>query len=175
LPYTIPAYYILATAEASSNLSRYSGVHYGYRSANATDLESTYKKSRTEGFGAEVKRRIMLGTFVLSEGYYDAYYGRGQKVRRILRDKTLEILQQADGILLPTTTGTAFRFGEKSNDPIQMYLEDIFTVLANLTGVPAISVPFANHSNGLPLGLQLLAAPFEEAALFAMAAEAQKA
>lgn len=175
LPYTIPAYYILATAEASSNLSRYSGVHYGYRSANATDLESTYKKSRSEGFGAEVKRRIMLGTFVLSEGYYDAYYGRGQKVRRILRDKSLEILQQADGILLPTTTGTAFRFGEKSNDPIQMYLEDIFTVLANLTGLPAISVPFATHSNGLPLGLQLLAAPFEEGALFAMAAEAQKA
>lgn len=170
LPYTIPAYYILATAEASSNLSRYDGVHYGYRSPNATDLESTYKKSRSEGFGEEVKRRIMLGTFVLSEGYYDAYYGRGQKVRRILRDKCLEILSEADAILLPTTTSTAFKFGEKSDDPIQMYLEDIFTVLANLTGLPAISVPFAtNPDNQLPYGLQLMAAPFADSELFAMA------
>jgi aspartyl-tRNA(Asn)/glutamyl-tRNA(Gln) amidotransferase subunit A len=169
LPYTIPAYYILATAEASSNLSRYSGVHYGYRSGNATDLESTYKKSRTEGFGEEVKRRIMMGTFVLSEGYYDAYYGRGQKVRRLLRDKSLEILQQADAILTPTTTGPAFKFGEKSDDPIQMYLEDIYTVLANLTGLPAISVPFATHSNGMPLGIQLMGRPFAEAEVFALA------
>jgi aspartyl-tRNA(Asn)/glutamyl-tRNA(Gln) amidotransferase subunit A len=169
LPYTIPAYYILATAEASSNLSRYSGVHYGYRSSAATDLESTYKRSRTEGFGPEVKRRIMMGTFVLSEGYYDAYYGRGQKVRRILRDKTLEILSDCDAIVLPTTTSTAFKFGEKSDDPIQMYLEDIFTVLANLTGMPAISVPFATHSNGLPLGLQLIGRPFDEKGLFDMA------
>jgi aspartyl-tRNA(Asn)/glutamyl-tRNA(Gln) amidotransferase subunit A len=169
LPYAIPTYYILATAEASSNLSRYSGVHYGYRSGNATDLESTYKKSRTEGFGEEVKRRIMMGTFVLSEGYYDAYYGRGQKVRRLLRDKSLEILQQADAILTPTTTGTAFKFGEKSDDPIQMYLEDIFTVLANLTGLPAISVPFATHSNGMPLGIQLMGRPLAEAEIFALA------
>lgn len=174
LPYTIPAYYILATAEASSNLSRYSGVHYGYRSDNATDLESTYKKSRSEGFGAEVKRRIMMGTFVLSEGYYDAYYGRGQKVRRILRDKSLEILQQADAIITPTTTGMAFRFGEKSDDPIQMYLEDIFTVLANLTGLPAISIPYATHPNGLPLGLQLMGKPFDEAGIFNMAATVLK-
>ncbi len=169
LPYAIPTYYILATAEASSNLSRYSGVHYGYRSGNATDLESTYKKSRTEGFGEEVKRRIMMGTFVLSEGYYDAYYGRGQKVRRLLRDKSLEILQQSDAILTPTTTGPAFKFGEKSDDPIQMYLEDIFTVLANLTGLPAISVPFATHSNGMPLGIQLMGKPLAEAEMFALA------
>jgi aspartyl-tRNA(Asn)/glutamyl-tRNA(Gln) amidotransferase subunit A len=169
LPYTIPAYYILATAEASSNLSRYTGVLYGKRSDKATDLESAFKRSRTEGFGPEVKRRIMMGTFVLSEGYYDAYYGRGQKVRRILRDKTADILRTADAILLPTTTGVAFKYGEKSNDPIQMYLEDIFTVLANLTGMPAISVPFAKNSEGMPFGIQLIGPAFEESALLNMA------
>jgi len=169
LPYTIPAYYILATAEASSNLSRYTGVLYGKRSASVTDLESAYKHSRTEGFGPEVKRRIMLGTFVLSEGYYDAYYGRGQKVRRILRDKTQEILDSCDAILLPTTTSVAFKFGEKTDDPIQMYLEDIFTVLANLTGMPAVSVPFAKNSDGLPFGIQLLGKIFDEKNLLDMA------
>jgi aspartyl-tRNA(Asn)/glutamyl-tRNA(Gln) amidotransferase subunit A len=169
LPYTIPTYYILATAEASSNLSRYTGVLYGKRSDAVTDLESAYKKSRTEGFGPEVKRRIMMGTFVLSEGYYDAYYGRGQRVRRLLRDKTNELLNQCDALLLPTTTGAAFRFGEKTDDPIQMYLEDIYTVLANLTGMPAISVPFANNTAGLPFGIQLIGKNFDEKNLLDMA------
>lgn len=169
LPYTIPTYYILATAEASSNLSRYTGVLYGKRSEKVSDLESAYKLSRTAGFGPEVKRRIMMGTFVLSEGYYDAYYGRGQKVRRILRNKSEEILANCDAILLPTTTSVAFPFGEKTNDPIQMYLEDIFTVLANLTGMPAVSVPFAKNTAGLPFGMQLIGKNFDEKNLLEMA------
>ena len=171
LDYLVPAYYVLTTAEASSNLGRYDGVHFGYRSPNATDLESTYKKSRSEGFGAEVKRRIMLGTFVLSEGYYDAYYSKAQKVRRLIQDKTKEIFASHDFILLPTTPGTAFEFGANSADPIKMYLEDIFTVHANHAGIPAISLPMANHSNGLPFGVQLMASHFEEASLFRFAQE----
>ena len=167
LDYLVPAYYVLTTAEASSNLSRFDGVHFGYSSPNAIDLESTYKKTRTEGFGPEVKRRIMLGTFVLSAGYYDAYYSKAQKVRRILTDKTNEILKNYDFILLPSTPGTAFEFGQKSGDPIKMYLEDIFTVQANLTGIPAISLPIGNHSNGMPFGIQLMAAKFEEGKLLA--------
>ncbi len=169
LDYLVPAYYVLTTAEASSNLSRYDGIRYGYRSKNATDLESTYKKSRSEGFGTEVKRRIMLGTFVLSAGYYDAYYAKGQKVRRLLQNKTLEILNQHQFILLPTTPGTAFKFGENSADPIKMYLEDIFTVQSNLTGIPAISLPLGTHSNGLPYGIQVMANKFDEKNLFAFA------
>ncbi len=157
LDYVIPAYYVLTTAEASSNLSRYDGIHYGYRSKNATDLESTYKLSRSEGFGAEVKRRIMLGTFVLSSGYYDAYYSKAQKVRRILRDRTQSIFENNDFILLPSTPSSAFKLGERSADPIKMYLEDIYTVQANLCGVPAISLPLGKHSNGLPFGVQLMA------------------
>ncbi|TND10518.1 MAG: glutamyl-tRNA(Gln) and/or aspartyl-tRNA(Asn) amidotransferase subunit A [Bacteroidetes bacterium] len=168
LDYLVPTYYVLTTAEASSNLSRYDGVHYGYRSKNAYDLESTYKKSRSEGFGPEVQRRIMLGTFVLSAGYYDAYYSKGQKVRRLLRDKTQAILDNYDFILLPTTPGTAFEFGANSADPIKMYLEDIFTVQANLTGMPAISIPTGKHSNGLPFGIQLMGRRFEEGELLAM-------
>ncbi|HTL81328.1 MAG TPA: Asp-tRNA(Asn)/Glu-tRNA(Gln) amidotransferase subunit GatA [Bacteroidia bacterium] len=169
LDFLVPAYYVLTTAEASSNLARYDGIRYGYRSKNATDLESTYKKSRSEGFGAEVKRRIMLGTFVLSAGYYDAYYSKGQKVRRLLRDKTQEIFDQYDLILLPTTPGTAFEFGANSADPIKMYLEDIFTVQANLTGFPAISVPSGNAKNGLPFGVQLMGKRFAEGELLAFA------
>ncbi|MFI5148538.1 MAG: Asp-tRNA(Asn)/Glu-tRNA(Gln) amidotransferase subunit GatA [Bacteroidia bacterium] len=169
LDYLVPAYYVLTTAEASSNLSRYDGVHFGYRSPNATDLESTYKKSRSEGFGPEVKRRIMLGTFVLSEGYYDAYYSKGQKVRRLIQDKTKDIFKDHDFILLPTTPGTAFEFGANSADPIKMYLEDIFTVHANHAGIPAISLPLGTHSNGLPFGIQLMASHFEEASLFQFA------
>jgi aspartyl-tRNA(Asn)/glutamyl-tRNA(Gln) amidotransferase subunit A len=157
LDYVIPAYYVLTTAEASSNLSRYDGIHYGYRSKNATDLESTYKLSRSEGFGPEVKRRIMLGTFVLSSGYYDAYYSKAQKVRRILRDRTQSIFESNDFILLPSTPSTAFKLGERSADPIKMYLEDIYTVQANLCGVPAVSLPLGKHSNGLPFGVQLMA------------------
>jgi aspartyl-tRNA(Asn)/glutamyl-tRNA(Gln) amidotransferase subunit A len=169
LDYLVPAYYVLTTAEASSNLARYDGIRYGYRSKNATDLESTYKKSRSEGFGAEVKRRIMLGTFVLSAGYYDAYYSKGQKVRRLLRNKTQEIFDNYDLILLPTTPGTAFEFGANSADPIKMYLEDIFTVQANLTGFPAISVPAGKNKSGLPFGVQLMARRFEEGQLLAFA------
>ena len=167
LDYLVPTYYVLTTAEASSNLSRYDGINFGYRSKNATDLESTYKKSRTEGFGKEVKRRIMLGTFVLSAGYYDAYYSKGQRVRRLLQNKTNEILNKYDYILLPTTPGTAFKFGQNSADPIAMYLEDIFTVQANITGVPAISLPMGTHTNGLPYGIQLFAKSFDEENLFA--------
>ncbi|HRF99848.1 MAG TPA: Asp-tRNA(Asn)/Glu-tRNA(Gln) amidotransferase subunit GatA [Bacteroidia bacterium] len=169
LDFLVPTYYVLTTAEASSNLSRFDGVHYGYRSPNATDLESTYKKSRSEGFGKEVKRRIMLGTFVLSAGYYDAYYGKAQKVRNKIRQKTREILAQHDFIVTPSTPGTAFEFGKNSTDPIKMYLEDIFTVQANIVGCPAISVPNGTHSNGLPIGLQIMGRDFEEGNLLNLA------
>lgn len=165
LDYVIPAYYILTTAEASSNLSRYDGIHYGYRSPNATDLESTYKLSRSEGFGKEVQRRIMLGTFVLSSGYYDAYYSKAQKARRIIREATEKILSDHDFIMLPSTPDVAFRFGENSSDPIKMYLEDIYTVQANLCGVPAISLPTGKNAQGLPFGTQLMAARFQDEAL----------
>lgn len=169
LEYLVPTYYVLTTAEASSNLSRFSGVHYGHRSALAGDLESTYKKSRSEGFGKEVKRRIMLGTFVLSAGYYDAYYSKGQKVRRIIQTKTKELFKNFDIIITPSTPGTAFEFGKNSADPIKMYLEDIFTVQANIAGVPAVSVPCGIHSNGLPMGIQLMADYFEESKLLRLA------
>lgn len=174
LEYLVPTYYVLTTAEASSNLSRFDGIHYGYRSPNATDLESTYKKSRSEGFGPEVKRRIMLGTFVLSAGYYDAYYSKGQKVRRVIQNKTKEILTNYDLIITPSTPGTAFEFGKNSADPIKMYLEDIFTVQANIAGVPAISVPCGLHSNGLPMGIQIMADYFEESKMLALAKEISK-
>jgi aspartyl-tRNA(Asn)/glutamyl-tRNA(Gln) amidotransferase subunit A len=167
LDYLVPTYYVLTTAEASSNLARFDGINFGYRSPNAFDLESTYKKSRSEGFGEEVKRRIMLGTFVLSAGYYDAYYSKGQKVRKMLQNKVNEILTDYDFILSPTTPGTAFEFGQKGADPIAMYLEDIFTVLANITGHPAISVPAGNHSNGLPFGIQFTGRSFEDGKLMA--------
>ena len=170
LDYLVPTYYVLTTAEASSNLSRFAGIHYGYRSAESTDLESTYKKTRSEGFGKEVKRRIMLGTFVLSAGYYDAYYSKGQKVRRFITEKTRAILKENDFILTPSTPGTAFEFGKNSADPIKMYLEDIFTVQANIAGIPAISVPCGRHSNGLPVGLQLMSDRFTEARLLQLAA-----
>ncbi len=166
LDYLIPAYYVLTTAEASSNLARYDGVHYGYRSPQAVDLESVYRKSRSEGFGAEVKRRIMLGTFVLSEGFYDAYYTQAQRVRRIVKDEMDAIFDKYDLILTPTTPTTAFGFGDKK-DPIAMYLNDIYTVLCNLVGLPGISIPLANHSNGLPFGVQLITQRFQEEQLFA--------
>lgn len=160
--YMVPTYYVLTTAEASSNLSRYDGAHFGYRSKNANDIESTYVLSRTEGFGPEVKRRIMLGTFVLSAGYYDAYYTKAQKVRRILKNKTEEVLNSVDFILTPTTPTTAFKIGENIDDPITMYLQDIFTVYANLVGNPAISLPVGHHSNGMPFGMQLMGKYFNE-------------
>lgn len=162
LDYVVPAYYILTTAEASSNLARYDGLRYGYRSPNAVDLESTYKKSRSEGLGKEVKRRIMLGTFVLSAGYYDAYYSKAQKIRRLIQQNMEDTLSKHDFIILPTTPHTAFKIGENTTDPIAMYLEDIFTVQANLSGLPAISLPLGKHSNGLPFGFQAIAGKFEE-------------
>ena len=165
--YLIPVYYVISTAEASSNLARFDGVHYGYRSPRATDMDSVYKLSRTEGFGREVKNRIMLGTFVLSAGYYDAYYSRGQKVRRMLCNRLTEIFKSYDFILGPTTPTVPFKFGEKSSDPTEMYLADIYTVLANLAGVPAISLPLAKDSQGLPIGVQLIADRFEDEKLLA--------
>jgi aspartyl-tRNA(Asn)/glutamyl-tRNA(Gln) amidotransferase subunit A len=157
----VPTYYVLTTAEASSNLSRFDGVHYGYRSPNAQGLEETYSLSRSEGFGPEVKRRIMAGTFVLSHGYYDAYYTKAQRVRRRLRNETDEILKQFDFILTPTTPDAAFPLNAVK-DPIQMYLQDIFTVHANLTGNPAISLPLGKKSDGMPFGIQLTAGRFED-------------
>ncbi len=165
----VPTYYVLTTAEASSNLARFDGIHYGYRAKEAKGIDQTYKKSRTEGFGKEVKRRIMLGTFVLSSGYYDAYYSRAQKVRRVLQNKTNEILAQYDFILTPTTADAAFELGQKSADPIAMYLEDIFTVQANLTGHPAISIPLGKKTNGMPFGVQILGPAFQEPDLFGAA------
>jgi len=165
MDYLVPVYYVLTTAEASSNLARFDGVHFGYRSPQAEGVDETYIKSRTEGFGAEVKRRIMTGTFVLSNEQYDTYYTKGQKVRRILQQNTKEFFQKVDCILMPTTPSTAFKIGEVK-DPIQMYLQDIFTVHANLTGNPAISIPFETHSNGLPFGVQLMTDQFRENELF---------
>lgn len=165
LDYMVPTYYVLTTAEASSNLSRFDGVHYGHRAANAKGVEATYKESRTEGFGPEVLRRIMAGTFVLSHGYYDAYYTKGQKVRRVLQNKTKEIFNDFDFILTPTTPSSAFELNAVS-DPIQMYLQDIFTVHANLTGNPAISLPFGKTAENMPFGIQVMAKPFEEKALY---------
>ena len=162
LDYLVPTYYILATAEASSNLARYDGVHYGYRSPAATDLQSTYKRSRSEGFGKEVKRRIMLGTFVLSAGYYDAYYAKAQKVRRLIKEKTDALLSEYDFILIPTAPEPPFIIGKKEKDPTVMYLYDIFTVQASLAGVPAISLPAGKTNKGLPVGLQLLTKRFAE-------------
>lgn len=167
LDYLVPAYYVLTTAEASSNLSRYDGVHYGYRSPNAKNMEEVYNLSRTEAFGEEVKRRIMLGTFVLSAGYYDAYYGKAQKARRIIQDATLEVLKNHDFIILPTTPTTAFNIGSKDKDPVAMYLEDIYTVQSNLTGLPAVSIPMWQHSNGMPFGLQVIGNKYREASLLA--------
>jgi aspartyl-tRNA(Asn)/glutamyl-tRNA(Gln) amidotransferase subunit A len=166
LDYIVPAYYILTTAEASSNLSRYDGVRYGYRSGKpSTDLTEFYKHNRSEGFGKEVKRRIMLGTFVLSTGYYDAYFAKAQKVRRKLVEKTDLVFSEFDFILMPTSPSVAFKTGEKTNDPIAMYLADIYTVFANLTGIPGISLPLFKHSNGMPFGIQLMAKQFNELSL----------
>ncbi|MDB4089256.1 Asp-tRNA(Asn)/Glu-tRNA(Gln) amidotransferase subunit GatA [Flavobacteriales bacterium] len=174
LDYMVPTYYVLTTAEASSNYSRYDGVHFGYRSPNANDIESTYVLSRTEGFGEEVKRRIMLGTFVLSSGYYDAYYTKAMKVRRLIQNKTIEVFNDFDMVLGPTTPDTAFKIGENVKDPITMYLQDIFTVHANLSGNPAISLPLGQHSNGMPFGVQVMAKPFAEKELLAFSQELMK-
>ncbi len=170
LDFIIPTYYVLTTAEASSNLARYDGIRYGHRSPQAKNLEETYLLSRSEGFSEEVKRRILLGTFVLSSGYYDAYYSKAQQARALIRQRTLAVLQDHDFILMPVAPTTAWRFGEKSADPVAMYLSDIYTVLANLAGVPALAIPARRHSdNGLPVGAQLMAAPWEEGKLLGFA------
>ncbi len=161
LDHLVPTYYVLTTAEASSNLSRFDGVHYGFRSESSKGVDETYKNSRSEGFGTEVKRRIMTGTFVLSHGYYDAYYTKAQKVRRLAKQATNAIFEEVDVLVMPTTASTAFELGSIS-DPVQLYLQDIFTVHANITGHPAISIPFGEHTNGMPFGLQLMSACNEE-------------
>ncbi len=166
IDYIVPTYYVLTTAEASSNLSRYDGVRYGYRNKNnEEDLTTFYKKNRGQGFGKEVKKRIMLGTFVLSEGYYDAYFTKAQQVRNLLVSKTEEIFNNFDAVLLPTVPATAFEAGSMQKDPIAMYLADIYTVYANLTGIPGISVPLFQHSNGMPFGVQVLTNKHDEVTL----------
>ena len=158
----LPTYYILTTAEASSNLSRYDGVKYGFRSKNAENLEQMYKKTRSEGFGQTVNESIMLGTFVLSASYYDAYYTKAQKVRRLIQEKTEEIFKEYSFILSPNAPTTAPKFGSFSEDPIQMYLADIFSVQANVVGMPAISIPCGKDNENMPIGLQIMADFFEE-------------
>lgn len=162
LDYMVPCYYVLTTAEASSNLSRYSGMLYGYRSPEATDIDTTIIKSRTEGFGEEVKRRIMTGTFVLSADYYDAYYSKAQEVRRVIRDESVKILEDFDFIMSPTTPTTAFAIGDRADDPIQMYLADILTVQAPLAGLPSISIPTGSNEKNMPIGTQITSRAFEE-------------
>ncbi|MBM3426676.1 MAG: Asp-tRNA(Asn)/Glu-tRNA(Gln) amidotransferase subunit GatA, partial [Bacteroidetes bacterium] len=170
LNYVLPTYYILTTAEASANLSRFDGVNYGYRTPQAQNLEQLYKNSRSEGFGEEVKRRIILGTFVLSASYYDAYFTKAQKVRRIIKEATEKLLTDFDYLLLPTTPTTAFKFGEHGDDPVSMYLEDLFTVQASVSGVPAISIPNGKDNLGMPIGLQVISNSFKEKELYAFSA-----
>jgi aspartyl-tRNA(Asn)/glutamyl-tRNA(Gln) amidotransferase subunit A len=169
LDYAIAAYYMIATAEASSNLSRYDGVHYGHRAANPADYIEVYTRSRAEGFGKEVKRRIMLGTYALSSGYYDAYYLKALKVRNLIRGDFTGAFEKCDCILMPVSPTTAFRVGEKTDDPLKMYLSDIYTVPANLAGIPGISIPCGFDSGNLPIGLQILAPAFSEAKLLRIA------
>jgi len=166
LDYIVPAYYVLTTAEASSNLSRFDGVRYGYRTPHkGLELTEFYKRTRSEGFGKEVQRRILLGTFVLSAGYYDAYFTKAQQVRKLLVERTDLIFKDFDIIILPTAPTTAWRLGEKTDDPISMYLADIYTVYANLTGIPGISLPLFVHTNGMPFGVQAMTSRFSELSL----------
>lgn len=171
LDYILPTYYILTTAEASSNLSRYDGVRYGHRSENSESLEKMYKRTRTEGFGPEVLNRILLGTFVLSASYYDAYFTQAQKVRNLIRKKTLSILSDCDFVLSPTTPTPAFSIGENTQDPLQMYLADLYTVQASLAGVPAMSIPRGTNAEGMPIGIQLMTGAFKEVELLSFSKE----
>ncbi|MCP5064264.1 MAG: Asp-tRNA(Asn)/Glu-tRNA(Gln) amidotransferase subunit GatA, partial [Ignavibacteriae bacterium] len=167
--YSISTYYILTTAEASSNLARFDGARYGYRTEGNVNLKQMYTKSRSEGFGDEVKRRIMLGTYVLSAGYYDAYYKKAQQVRRLIKKDFSDAFKKVDIILTPTTPTTAYKIGEKSDDPLEMYLGDIYTTSANLAGIPGLNIPIGNDSKGLPIGMQLMANQFEEELLLSFA------
>jgi aspartyl-tRNA(Asn)/glutamyl-tRNA(Gln) amidotransferase subunit A len=170
---SVPAYYVVAPAECSSNLSRFDGVRYGYRAENPRDLEDLYKRSRGEGFGAEVKRRIMIGTYALSAGYYDAYYLKAQQVRRLIREDFLRAFENVDVIMGPTSPSVAFRLGEKADDPVTMYLSDIYTIAVNLAGLPGMSLP-AGFAAGLPVGLQLIGNDFEEGRLLAIGHQYQQ-
>jgi aspartyl-tRNA(Asn)/glutamyl-tRNA(Gln) amidotransferase subunit A len=172
--YAIPTYYLIATAEASANLARFDGVRYGYRAKGARTLAEMYRKSRDEGFGAEVKRRIMLGTYALSSGYYDAYYLKAQRVRTLLTRDFEEAFQKVDAIVTPTAPTPAFKIGEKSDDPLSMYLADIYTVTADLAGIPGISVPCGNTKSGLPIGLQVLGRHFDESTVLRVAASVER-
>ena len=164
--YALPTYYIIAPAEASSNLARYDGVKYGHRAENAKSLDDMYELTRSEGFGKEVKRRILIGTYVLSAGYYDAYYLKAQKVRKLIADDFVKAFKECDLILTPTAPSAAFPLNEKQDDPIKMYLNDVFTVPASLAGIPGISIPYGKDKNGLPLGIQLLSKHFNEQEIF---------
>jgi aspartyl-tRNA(Asn)/glutamyl-tRNA(Gln) amidotransferase subunit A len=167
--YAVAVYYVIATGEASSNLSRMDGVRFGHRTAQPQSLLSLYGQSRAEGFGWEAKRRIMLGTYVLSTGYYDAYYRKAMQVRRLILQDYQQAFSRCDALLGPASPTTAFRFGEKMQDPLQMYLSDIFTLATNLAGVPGISVPFGTDDQGLPVGMQLQARQWDDAALLRLA------
>lgn len=169
LKYSIQAYYILTTAEASSNLARYDGARYGFRDKDSKELENMYVNSRTKGFGTEVKRRIMLGTYVLSAGYYDAYYRKAQKARRLIKEDFLKAYKEVDLIIGPTTPTTAFKLGEKIDDPLEMYLNDIYTTSSNLAGSPAISIPLGKDNSGLPIGMQIMGNDFDESRIFKLA------
>jgi len=171
--YTIATYYILTTAEASSNLARFDGARYGFRANDYKNLKEMYLNSRTQGFGTEVKRRIMLGTYVLSSGYYDAYYRKAQKVRRLIKEDFDNAFKQVDLLITPTTPTVAFKIGEKSDDPLQMYLSDIYTTSANLAGIPGMSIPIGKNSENLPIGLQILSQQFEEEKIFQLAKHIQ--
>ena len=178
LPHTefaVPVYYLIATAEASSNLARYDGVRYGFRTEQASTLKDMYNRTRAEGFGAEVKRRIMLGTYALSAGYYDAYYGKAQKVRALIERDFQTAFASCDVIATPTAPTPAFKLGEKTNNPLAMYLSDIYTITANLAGVPAISLPAGLSRDGLPIGIQLIGRPFDEAVLLRAAQNLEQA
>jgi len=168
--YAIPTYYVIATAEASANLARFDGVRYGYRAKDARTLSDMYRRSRDEAFGAEVKRRIMLGTYALSSGYYDAYYLKAQRVRTLLARDFEAAFQKVGAIVTPTAPTPAFKLGEKSDDPLSMYLADIYTVTADLAGIPGISVPCGKSSSGLPIGLQVLGRHFDESTVLRVAA-----
>ena len=172
--YALPTYYIIAPAEASSNLARYDGVKYGFRSEKNSSLDEMYEMTRREGFGKEVKRRILIGTYVLSAGYYDAYYLKAQKVRKLIANDFLDAFKECDCILTPTAPSAAFPIGDKEDDPIKMYLNDVFTVPASLAGIPGISLPFGKSKEGLPLGVQLLAKHFDEQTIFDVAAYLEK-